>query len=129
MPGLGHGAGQRGGDRGLSERGGHPVVRMPLRQWMLRITAYADRLEKDLDLVDWPESIKLLQRNWIGRSTGAEVDFFVGTKPGDDGMPSQEEFEWCVVDRIDPATRGSPATACCGSTPPGPTRSLGPRTW
>jgi len=63
---------------GVSERGGHPVMRIPLRQWMLRITAYADRLEKDLDSVDWPESIKLLQRNWIGRSMGAEVDFFVG---------------------------------------------------
>jgi len=86
---------------GVSERGGHPVVRIPLRQWMLRITAYADRLDKDLDLLDWPESIKLLQRNWIGRSTGAEVDFFIGTKTGDDGMPSQEEFEYCVVDRID----------------------------
>jgi len=86
---------------GVSERGGHPVVRIPLRQWMLRITAYADRLEKDLDVLDWPESIKLLQRNWIGRSTGAEVDFFIGTQTGDDGMPSQEEFEYCVVDRID----------------------------
>jgi leucyl-tRNA synthetase len=63
---------------GKSERGGHPVVRLPLRQWMLRITAYADRLEKDLDLVDWPEGIKKLQRDWIGRSTGAEVDFFIG---------------------------------------------------
>ena len=60
---------------GLSERGGHPVVRIPLRQWMLRITAYADRLEKDLETLDWSESIKALQRNWIGRSTGAEVDF------------------------------------------------------
>jgi leucyl-tRNA synthetase len=63
---------------GKSERGGHPVVRMPLRQWMLRITAYADRLEKDLDGLDWTESIKTLQRNWIGRSTGAEVDFYIG---------------------------------------------------
>jgi leucyl-tRNA synthetase len=63
---------------GLSERGGHPVVRIPLRQWMLRITAYADRLEKDLETVDWSESIKALQRNWIGRSTGAEVDFHLG---------------------------------------------------
>jgi leucyl-tRNA synthetase len=63
---------------GLSERGGHPVVRMPLRQWMLRITAYADRLEQDLDHLDWPASIKKLQRDWIGRSTGAEVDFFIG---------------------------------------------------
>ena len=63
---------------GLSERGGHPVVRIPLRQWMLRITAYADRLENDLDALDWSEGIKALQRNWIGRSTGAEVDFFIG---------------------------------------------------
>lgn len=67
---------------GLSERGGHPVVRMPLRQWMLRITAYADRLEKDLDALDWSESIKALQRNWIGRSTGAEVDFYLGGEAG-----------------------------------------------
>jgi leucyl-tRNA synthetase len=63
---------------GKSERGGHPVVRMPLRQWMLRITAYADRLENDLQPLDWPEGIKKLQRDWIGRSVGAEVDFFVG---------------------------------------------------
>jgi leucyl-tRNA synthetase len=54
---------------GKSERGGHPVERRPLRQWMLRITAYADRLEKDLDGLDWSEGIKKLQRNWIGRST------------------------------------------------------------
>jgi leucyl-tRNA synthetase len=85
---------------GVSERGGHPVMRIPMRQWMLRITAYADRLEKDLELLDWSESIKALQRNWIGRSTGADVDFFVGTTKTPDGMPSQEEFEYCVVDRI-----------------------------
>src|SRR5262249_59891602 len=59
---------------GVSEVGNHPVVRLPLRQWMLHITAYADRLEKDLELVDWPHSIKKLQSDWIGRSTGAEVD-------------------------------------------------------
>jgi leucyl-tRNA synthetase len=63
---------------GKSERGGHPVVRMPLRQWMLRITAYADRLEKDLEQCNWPEGIKKLQRDWIGRSVGAEVDFYIG---------------------------------------------------
>ena len=63
---------------GLSERGNYPVVRLPLRQWMLRITAYADRLENDLALVDWPASIKKLQSDWIGRSTGAEVDFYIG---------------------------------------------------
>ncbi|MCO6455160.1 MAG: leucine--tRNA ligase [Pirellulaceae bacterium] len=63
---------------GKSERGGHPVQRIPLRQWMLRITAYADRLERDLDGLDWSEGIKKLQTDWIGRSTGAEVDFFLG---------------------------------------------------
>src|SRR5207253_138337 len=60
---------------GKSEIGGFPVVRRPMRQWMLRITAYADRLIKELDDLDWPEGIKLLQRNWIGRSEGAEIDF------------------------------------------------------
>jgi leucyl-tRNA synthetase len=65
---------------GKSEVGGHLVVRMPLRQWMLRITAYADRLERDLEGLDWSEGIKALQRNWIGRSTGAEVDFYIGTE-------------------------------------------------
>lgn len=63
---------------GKSERGDHPVQRIPLRQWMLRITAYADRLENDLAGLDWSESIKTMQREWIGRSTGAEVDFFLG---------------------------------------------------
>ncbi|HEY6205084.1 MAG TPA: leucine--tRNA ligase [Chthoniobacterales bacterium] len=58
-----------------SEIGGFPVVRRPMRQWMLRITAYAERLLNELDGLDWPEGIKLLQRNWIGRSEGAEIDF------------------------------------------------------
>jgi leucyl-tRNA synthetase len=62
---------------GLSERGGHPVIRKPMRQWMLRITKYAERLLEDLNEVDWPESIKKLQRDWIGKSIGAEVDFVV----------------------------------------------------
>src|SRR5438132_5399097 len=62
---------------GKSEIGGFPVVRRPMRQWMLRITAYAERLLNELDGLDWPEGIKLLQRNWIGRSEGAEVDFSV----------------------------------------------------
>ncbi|MEH7461702.1 leucine--tRNA ligase [Bacillus thuringiensis] len=60
---------------GVSERGGHPVERRPMRQWMLKITAYADRLLEDLDELDWPESLKDMQRNWIGRSEGAEVHF------------------------------------------------------
>ncbi len=62
---------------GLSERGGHPVIRKPMRQWMLRITKYAERLLEDLDEVDWPGSIKKLQRDWIGKSIGAEVDFAI----------------------------------------------------
>jgi len=60
---------------GKSEVGGFPVVRRPMRQWMLRITAYAERLIKELEGLDWPQGIKLLQRNWIGKSEGAEIDF------------------------------------------------------
>ncbi|MDD3587481.1 MAG: leucine--tRNA ligase [Thermoguttaceae bacterium] len=67
---------------GVSERGGYPVVRLPLRQWMLRITAYADRLAEELEELDWPENIKLHQRNWIGKSTGAEVDFYIDDAAG-----------------------------------------------
>ena len=73
---------------GKSERGGHPVERIPLRQWLLRITAYGDRLATELDSLNWPESIKLMQRNWIGRSEGAEVDFFIG------GTDSHGFVEW-----------------------------------
>lgn len=62
---------------GKSERGGHPVIRVPMRQWVLKITAYAERLLEDLELVDWPESTKEMQRNWIGKSVGAEVIFKV----------------------------------------------------
>jgi leucyl-tRNA synthetase len=62
---------------GRSERGNHPCVRRPLKQWMLKITAYADRLLADLDGLDWPESIKIQQREWIGRSEGAEMHFGV----------------------------------------------------
>ncbi|ALB29238.1 leucine--tRNA ligase [Companilactobacillus heilongjiangensis] len=62
---------------GKTERGGFPVVRKPMRQWMLKITAYADRLLDDLDDIDWPENIKEMQRNWIGRSVGAQVTFDV----------------------------------------------------
>jgi leucyl-tRNA synthetase len=67
---------------GKSEIGDHPVVRRPMKQWLLRITAYAERLVNDLDTLDWPESIKALQRNWIGRSTGAEADFPVDGRAG-----------------------------------------------
>ena len=60
---------------GKSEVGGHPVIQKPMKQWMLKITEYADRLLEDLDEMDWPESVKEMQRNWIGKSVGAEVDF------------------------------------------------------
>ena len=60
---------------GKSERGGHPVERRPMRQWVLKITDYAEKLLADLDILDWPESLKAMQRNWIGKSIGAEIDF------------------------------------------------------
>jgi leucyl-tRNA synthetase len=81
---------------GKSEVGDHPVVRMPLRQWMLRITAYADRLERDLEDLDWSEGIKALQRNWIGRSTGAEVNFDL---PDTEKVIS-ESWEWMRESRV-----------------------------
>ena len=62
-------------NEGRSDRGNHPVYRRALKQWMLRITSYAERLVDDLKFVDWPESIKIMQRNWIGSSEGAEVNF------------------------------------------------------
>ncbi|HSO96732.1 MAG TPA: class I tRNA ligase family protein [Acidimicrobiia bacterium] len=68
---------------GRSERGNHPVFKRPLEQWMLRITKYADRLLADLADIDWPESIKVMQRNWIGRSTGASIRFPVEAHPLD----------------------------------------------
>ena len=77
---------------GKSERGGHPVVRRPMRQWMLKITAYADRLLKDLELVDWTESIKEMQRNWIGRSEGALVDFKIVGEVGAHGRAPLQVF-------------------------------------
>ncbi|RKX34266.1 MAG: leucine--tRNA ligase [Verrucomicrobia bacterium] len=68
---------------GRSERGNHPVFKRPLKQWMLRITTYTERLLSDLDRVDWPEAIKLMQRNWIGRSEGAEIVFQLESIPGE----------------------------------------------
>ena len=86
-------------NEGRSERGNYPVYRRALKQWMLRITAYAERLEQDLDALDWPEPIKIMQRNWIGKSTGAEVDFPLAGLGADelfderagDGFPSQPQ--------------------------------------
>jgi leucyl-tRNA synthetase len=70
-------------NEGRSERGNFPVFRRSLRQWMMRITAYADRLADDLDRVDWPEKVKIMQRNWIGRSSGARITFPVATASGE----------------------------------------------
>ncbi|HCY7596376.1 TPA: leucine--tRNA ligase [Staphylococcus aureus] len=67
---------------GVSERGGHPVYRKPMKQWVLKITEYADQLLADLDDLDWPESLKDMQRNWIGRSEGAKVSFDVDNSEG-----------------------------------------------
>ena len=67
---------------GKSERGGHDVIRKPMKQWMLKITEYAEKLLEDLDTLDWPENIKEMQRNWIGKSVGASVTF--STESGED---------------------------------------------
>ncbi|MEO1523865.1 MAG: leucine--tRNA ligase [Planctomycetota bacterium] len=88
---------------GKSEVGGHPVKRIPLRQWMLRITDYAERLLEGLDELDWPFGIKKLQTDWIGRSTGAEVDFFIGG----DG-----EFETWKSDRTENGFPAKPDDSC-----------------
>ena len=70
-------------NEGRSDRGNHPVFRRPMKQWMMRITAYADRLLADLDRVDWFESVKLMQRNWIGRSEGAYISFATDAEAGE----------------------------------------------
>mgnify|MGYP003875708137 CR=1 FL=1 len=68
---------------GLSERGDHPVQRLPLRQWLLKITDYADRLEAGLDGLDWPSGTMTAQQQWIGKSQGCNIDF------GIDGMENE----------------------------------------
>ena len=102
---------RRSPTRGASERGNFPVFRRSLRQWMMRITAYADRLADDLDRVDWPEKVKTMQRNWIGRSHGARIDFAVD-RPGaarrsrssrPDPTPCSARRSWCWL----PSTRWS----------------------
>ncbi len=86
---------------GKSERGSHPVQRIPLRQWMLRITSYAERLLEGLDDLDWPAGIKKLQQDWIGRSSGAEVDFYIG---------GAESFEsWKILRQDGPLNDPPPA--------------------
>lgn len=83
---------------GLSERGGHPVVRKPMRQWVLKITEYAERLLEDLEELEWSESIKDMQRNWIGKSQGAEVRFAI------EGLSDSKEEDQLVVFTTRPDT-------------------------
>ena len=90
---------------GKSEVGDHPVKRIPLRQWMLRITAYAERLLEGLDELDWPTGIKKLQQDWIGRSTGAEVDFFVGDQTRFDSWQAERKDSGFPSDAGDEALR------------------------
>ena len=87
---------------GRSERGNHPVIRRPMRQWMLKITAYAERLLSGLDSLDWPEGIKEMQRNWIGKSTGAMVDFRIETTSGrGSGTPESQSVVTVYTTRCD----------------------------
>ncbi|MCS6795776.1 MAG: DUF559 domain-containing protein, partial [Raineya sp.] len=82
---------------GVSERGGYPVERKLMRQWMMRITAYAERLLQDLESLDWSESIKEVQRNWIGKSIGAEVKFYLTPNPlskGEGAQKASPTFHW-----------------------------------
>ncbi len=74
---------------GKSERGGHPVIRQPMKQWMLKITDYAERLLADLDKVDWPERTKEAQRNWIGKSTGASIKFSIQSETNNSGISGE----------------------------------------
>ncbi len=94
-------------NEGRSERGNHPVYRRPMRQWMLRITAYADRLVNDLAMCDWPEPIKIMQRNWIGKSEGAEVDFLLAGEAAAAVTKDCETFAAFQAGRV---RHGYPAT-------------------
>ena len=81
---------------GLSERGGFPVTKNPMRQWVMRITEYADRLLDDLDDLDWPESIKSSQRNWI-ENHGAEISFTVNSELSINVFTTRPDNLWCYL--------------------------------
>ncbi|KAK4530052.1 hypothetical protein CCYA_CCYA03G0909 [Cyanidiococcus yangmingshanensis] len=89
---------------GRSERGGHPVVRKPMRQWVLRITAYAERLLEDLELLDWPENVKEMQRNWIGRSEGVELTFQVESMTSNENDTNADSSQQITVFTTRPET-------------------------
>ncbi len=131
VPGLGDGAGQRRGHRRgerarRSSGGPHSAAAVDAADHGLRRPA-----EKDLDGLDWPESIKLLQRNWIGRSTGAEVDFYIGVGQRGHRRQAAQDLVRGLEKRAapNPVSPRKPGTRCCGSTPPGPTRCSAPPTW
>ncbi|MCF2706345.1 leucine--tRNA ligase [Arcanobacterium haemolyticum] len=106
---------------GRSERGNYPVFKRNLRQWMMRITAYADRLSEDLDTIDWPEKVRLMQRNWIGRSEGASVLFDVPEAPKDGDENAQLEVYTTRPDTLFGATFMvvAPEHPILGGTVPG----------
>ena len=108
---------------GKSERGNHPVVRQPLRQWMLRITKYADRLAKDLDLLDWPDGTVIAQRRWIGRSEGAGIHFGIttdsSTRSGTTSSPSATPPRSSAAATRLTSASATRATSRC--SPPAPT--------
>ncbi len=109
---------------GKSEVGGYPVIRRPMRQWMLRITAYAERLLNDLEPIDWSHSLKEMQRNWIGRSEGAEVDFAVATDAGGTGyqpVPSGDSPDgtWGALTSSSHPARAGHAAIAPGRLPGG----------
>ncbi|HMO27026.1 MAG TPA: class I tRNA ligase family protein, partial [Tepidisphaeraceae bacterium] len=89
---------------GKSEVGGFAVEKRPMRQWMLRITAYADRLIQDLNDLDWPASLKEMQRNWIGRSEGAEIEFEIARHEGTEARRDEADAESIVVFTTRPDT-------------------------
>ena len=111
---------------GKSEVGGHPVERRPMRQWMLRITSYAQRLMDELDGLDWPESIKIHQRNWIGRSEGAEVRFKIEDASGRAGiLPAVPGILPGTPDDHRPPNRDTPSANQRKETPDAPSKILG----
>ena len=118
---------------GRSERGNFPVFRRNLKQWMMRITAYADRLAADLDRLDWPDSVKAMQRNWIGRSEGAQVRFDVVGAPGRrsrSSPPARTRCSapptWCWRPSTRWSSRSSPAPGRWTPTRAGPAGAATP---
>ena len=120
---------------GRSERGDFPCERRPLKQWMLKITEYADRLLDDLELVDWPESVKTMQKEWIGRSEGCELDFAVEGRRPPDPRAARYRPAPCAAPRrrarspTGPARAPSPDTRATASRPPARRRRATPSCW